>query len=245
MFDFPFVYLNHGPLDPAAFGKVETAWIAFREPISEAHLAFVARTCPEPISGFFHGDDGLLACESWGAVYNLTVAEGWGRGEHYVTEEAAAAFSAAVERWALEIHQRTPIAFFAGPGTTLAEDSWATWSRRQVGPVVVPWLERYLDTHPDLPQDDPGDAAAALADDAENWPATPMNRDTLSYLFEEFDADGDEGPPEYAQRLETLIVGCDPVRQAWPLRGRLALRHGHRSPGGSSSGLRHRIPSSI
>ncbi|MFE4924298.1 hypothetical protein [Streptomyces sp. NPDC056661] len=193
MSDFPFVYLNHGPLDPDTFHKVDTACIAFREPASEADLAFVARTCPAPIHGFFYADDGLFYCESLGDVYDFEVAEGWGGGEYPVTEEAAAAFSAEVERWALEIHERTPIAFFVGPGATLDEDSWETWSRQQVGTVVVPWLERYLDTHPDLPQDDPDDENTDLDDDAddEDWvePAAPMNRDTLSYLSQEFDVD--------------------------------------------------------
>ncbi|MFE9097550.1 hypothetical protein [Streptomyces sp. NPDC007264] len=210
MSDFPFVYLNHGPLDPDTFGKADGAWIAFREPVSEADLALVARSCPEPIHGFFHGDDGLFSCESPGDVYDFTVAHGWGGGEHPVTEEAAAAFGAEVERWVLEIHRRTPIAFFVGPGATLDEDAWETWSRQQVGAVAIPWLERYLDSHPDLPQDDPGDAVTD-PDDEGDWeePITPMNREWLRCLLEElefeFDVDGDEGPPGYVQRLETLI----------------------------------------
>ncbi|WP_266977404.1 hypothetical protein [Streptomyces sp. NBC_00233] len=200
------MYLNHGPLDPDTFGKADGAWIAFREPVSAANLALAARSCPEPIHGFFHGDDGLFYCESPGDVYDVAVVDGWGRGEYPVTEEAAAAFSAAVERWVLEIHQRTPIAFFVGPGATLGEDPWETWSRQQVGPVVVPWLERYLDTRPDLPQDDPDDAVTDLDDDAIwGWPVAPMNREWLSYLFEEFDVDGDERLSGYAQRLATLI----------------------------------------
>ncbi|MFE4924715.1 hypothetical protein [Streptomyces sp. NPDC056661] len=102
-----------------------------------------------------------------------------------------------------------------GPGATLDEDPWETWSQQQIGTVVAPWLERYLDTHRDLPQDDPDNAATGLNDedwddedwDDEDWdePVTPMNRDTLSYLSQELYVDEGEGPPEHAQRLATLI----------------------------------------
>jgi hypothetical protein len=30
---YPFVYLNHGPLDPDFFAKAESIWIAFQSPV--------------------------------------------------------------------------------------------------------------------------------------------------------------------------------------------------------------------
>ncbi|MFE6814518.1 hypothetical protein [Streptomyces sp. NPDC057675] len=183
------MYLNHGPLDPDTFDKADGAWIAFQQPVTDVDLALVARSCPEPIHGFFHGDDGLFSCESPGDVYDSIVAHSWGAGEFPVTEEAAAAFSASVEQWVLEIHQHTPIAFFVGPGATLGEDPWETWSRQRVGTVVMPWLQQYLAAHPDLPQDD--------ADDDLDWdkPVVPMNRGWLRCLLHEFDADDVAGLP--------------------------------------------------
>jgi len=192
MSDHPFVYLNHGPLDPDYLDKVDAAWIAFREPVSPADMAYVARTCPEPIHGFFNADEALFYCESPGDVFDATIAIVWGNGDFPADEAAAAAFSSDVERWIRDVHSRNPVAFFIGPGTSLGDDPWDRWSRQQLDTVVYPWLERYLDTHPDLPED------VEIDDDEgdDDWPILPMSRDTIRYVFQCFDG---------SERRDTLI----------------------------------------
>jgi len=40
--EFPFVYLNHGPLEPESLHQVDSAWIAFAEPVSAEGAAAVS-----------------------------------------------------------------------------------------------------------------------------------------------------------------------------------------------------------
>jgi hypothetical protein len=200
--DFPFVYLNHGPLDPESFDKVDAVWIAFAEPVSDEVVAAAAASCPAPLYGFFSADDSWLYCETGSDVYGSMVGFDYGRGENAVSAEGAAAFSAEVEAWVLGIHEQAPIAFVVGPSLPLWDgdaivDPWARWSEEQVRTVVVGWLERYADTHPDLPDE---------ADEiVETDPAAPaiqaMDRYVLGTLRQHFDDDLDE---ETIRRLDAL-----------------------------------------
>lgn len=209
---YPFVYLDHGALDPDSFDKAESIWIAFHAPVPEADRRAIMRSCPAAFAGFFRWDDVLFYSESAGDVYSAIVADEFGEGGAFeVTAEAARRFSRAVEAWVLEIHTRTPIAFFIGPSRALDGDGWNAWSYARVGSVIVPWLERYLDTHPDLPDEveevgedgfaDPLDEDAL--DELEPL-ATPMDRATLAYIAQHLD--GEDLSEEERARAHALSV---------------------------------------
>jgi hypothetical protein len=201
--DFPFVYLNHGPLDPESFDKVDAVWVAFAGPVSDEVVAEAAASCPAPLHGFFSADDSLLYCETGSDVYGSMVGFDYGRDEYGVSAEGAAAFSAEVEAWVLGIHERAPIAFVIGPSRPLLDeddgivDPWARWSEEQVGTVVVGWLERYADTHLDIPDE---------ADEADEIDGTgpaiqAIDRYLLSTLRQHF---SEELPTETVDRLDAL-----------------------------------------
>jgi len=76
-------------------------------------------------------------------------------------------------------------------------DPWARWSEKQVETVVVGWLERYADTHPDLP-----DEADEIVETDETSPGIQaMDRYILSTLRQHFN---DELEEETIQRLDSL-----------------------------------------
>jgi hypothetical protein len=195
MSGFPFVYLNHGPLDPDSFNKVDAAWIAFAEPVSDDVLAALVNACPAPLQGFFRADDAIFYCETGGDHYEIMVREEYGADDDSVSAEGAAAFSADVEAWVRGIHEQVPIAFVIGPGRPIddgnaAIGAWALWSEQQLVSVVIPWLERYADTHPDLPEEiEETDATVQRID-----------RYTLSSLRQCFPDDD----PQVTRRLDAL-----------------------------------------
>jgi hypothetical protein len=200
--DFPFVFLNHGPLDPESFDKVDAVWIAFADSVSDEVIAAAAASCPGPLYGFFYADDALLYCETGSDVYGYMVGVTYGRDENGISAEGAAAFSAEVEAWVLGIHEQAPIAFVIGPSRPLWDDDgivdpWARWSEEQVKTVVVSWLERYADAHPDLP--DEADEILEIDPSAPGIQA--MDRYTLGTLRQHFNDDLDE---ETIQRLDAL-----------------------------------------
>lgn len=195
----PFVYLNHGALDPDSFDKAESVWIAFQAPVPEAERVAVMKSCPASFAGFFRWDDVLFYSESIGDMYNAIVAASYGGDQaDDVSAEAALAFSKAVEAWILDIHARAPVAFFIGPSRSLDDDGWNAWSYERVGSVIIPWLEHYLDTHPDLPDEvedmDVEDEVTSVGEvDGEDMgdagpQATPMDRATLAYIAQHLDA---------------------------------------------------------
>ena len=202
---YPFVYLDHGPLDPDSFGKVEAVWIAFQSSVPEAERRAIMASCPDAFAGFFRWGDTLFYTESLGDVYGAVVAEEHGDGGVDVSADAAMSFSKSVEAWIMDIHQRAPVAFFVGPSRSLEEGGWNGWSHARVGSVVVPWLEQYLDQHPDLPgeieelsgAEDPEPGAEPIGVNpftkepmfAPRPRATPMDRATLAYLAQCFDVE--------------------------------------------------------
>lgn len=217
---YPFVYLNHGALDPDSFDKAEAIWIAFQAPVPAADRIAIMSSCPEALAGFFRWDDVLFYSESLGDIYNAIVAADYGDNDSCdVSADAALAFSKAVQEWILAIHARTPVAFFIGPSRSLDEGGWNGWSYARVGSVIMPWLEQYLDTHLDLPDE----VAEGEGEDAEEKEegeelhelkpqATPMDRATLAYLAQHLD-NGELTAPEQA-RADTLAV-----RMGWKDQG--------------------------
>lgn len=193
--DFPFVYLHHGALDPESFGKVDEVWIAFAAPVSGDVVATFVEGCPAPLYGFFHADDAILHCETGGDHYEFLVRTEYGEDGGTVSAEGAAAFSADVEAWVRGVHERAPIAFVIGPGRPLEDadgelDAWAHWSTERIETVVVPWLEWYADTHPDLPDEN----------DEDDGEVQPMDRYTLSALLQHLP----ENVPGITDRLDAL-----------------------------------------
>jgi hypothetical protein len=138
----------------------------------------------------------LFHSESYGDVYSAVVIEEFGDGRGHLTAEGARAFSAEVERWITEVHRKNPVAFFVGPSRSIDDGGWNGWSYAQLGTVVLPWLERYLDSH-QVPlqvedtedaNDPEADPAAETLDDVPR--STPMDLTTLRSLVSDLEAVG-------------------------------------------------------
>jgi hypothetical protein len=95
------------------------------------------------------------------------------------------------------------VAFFIGPSRSLDEDGWNGWSYTRVGSVVVPWLERYLDTHPDLP-DEADESAPEDEDEEPEHVVSPMDGATLAYIAQYID--GWESTEAERARVHALSV---------------------------------------
>lgn len=159
MAEFPFVYLNHGPLLLESIGKCDGAYVGFVDDVPEALQRALVEQCPEPIRGFASFVGNLLAIESPGDVYDWTMVELYGTAEEKaeaqkkgwaeIGRETADRFGAAVEAWAQAMHAMHPIAFFMGPGSTEGSD-WDAWSRERFAQTVVPFLEALVAEHPEL-----------------------------------------------------------------------------------------------
>ncbi|MFE6820501.1 hypothetical protein [Streptomyces sp. NPDC057675] len=201
--DFPFLYLNHGPLDPDGFDKVDGAVIGFRDEVCRTDAERIAASCPAPIAGFFHTDGRLFTCESPGDVFSHAVIYSYGRGDQdrgTVTAEAAAAFSRDVESWITRVHAHTPIQFFLGPASAYPGDYWDEWSRHCLPVLVVPWLERYLNQPP--LQELPSTASPVELVKAER--ITTDDLACIAYVLDQHVEESRDLPADAADRITAL-----------------------------------------
>jgi hypothetical protein len=210
--------LNHGTLGAESFGQAASLWIGFDRPLTAERLHWMIDTCPESLAGAFCADPALFHCETPGPeTFASAVSRLYGDDMGDVSPKASARFGEALEAWACKVHARTPIAFFCGPGTArrgfydrdrlhgpgsarISLSPWAQWSASRM-PVVIDWLEDYLDAQKDIPLTE---ADAPVDDD---WPASPMTRLTLSFLVESLpegmDVDGTaEAVDDLRERLD-------------------------------------------
>jgi hypothetical protein len=205
--EFPFVYLNHGVQRVETFGVAASIWIGFDEPLTTDRLQWMIDSCPEPIAGTFYADEALLYCES-GSDFESALTRLYS-DDDTMTPVVSVRFARALEAWACQVHDWTPIAFLIGPdidpdisrrARRVAVSQWSVWSDGQ-WPEVIEWLEDYLDTFEDLP---PNEHEAAVDED---WPAAPMNRLTLSFIVDRLprpNAVDDAFGGDLADRVEDL-----------------------------------------
>ncbi|MCE9574643.1 MAG: hypothetical protein K8W52_15955 [Deltaproteobacteria bacterium] len=189
-----FPYLHHGALDPESFGKVDCIWIGFRSDVPEGAREAIEAGCPAALAGFFRWADRLFYAETPGDVYAPMVSEEFGGAGYAVSATGAAAFSAAVAAWVATIDAAHPIAFVIGPGWSTDEDDRAREGRAAIPGEIVPWLEAFLDAHPELEdeaeEDDHGRA--------------PIDRFFLSTIVQHLEAD--DHPPALAARIAALAA---------------------------------------
>lgn len=206
MADFPFVYLNHGPLLLESIGKCDGAYVGFVADVPDALKAELIQSCPEPIKGFASFTGNLLAIESPGDVYDWSIVEDYGTpeekkesessGRAAVGRETADRFSAAVEQWVTAMHALHPIRFVMGPGSSEGSD-WHEWSRNCFTATVVPFLEALSESHPELKAEptyddeeelEEGDDTDTLIDeDAATLMLQPLGHGHIACLLQEFD----------------------------------------------------------
>ncbi|MBS2029174.1 MAG: hypothetical protein JST54_14830 [Deltaproteobacteria bacterium] len=160
MSDFPFLYLDHGRPNPDLVDKVGMVALAFAQPVSVPDRLKLQATVPDAFAGFFKWSDVLFTSESMSDVFSAVVYGDADEGD----EQALDAFANEVETWIRGVHAKHPLLFFVGPTPALPGSAWADWSQSRASEVVLPFLEKYADTHPE----------ALLADDDDNDTSEPM-----------------------------------------------------------------------
>jgi hypothetical protein len=187
---YPFLYLYHGKLDSDLVDKVGWVAIGFQEPVGVEDRKRIMKSCPEPFAGFFGWSDTLFMSESQGDIFDSAIAEKHGAGR-----EGLRRFAREVEVWVTEIHERNPIVFFVGPSPVLGGDPWDTWSWEAVPHVVLPYLEKYAQTHPEslveVEEDEGEEHGEDDSDDEDSGFFTPGPVDLaqMQCLLEHFDVD--------------------------------------------------------
>jgi hypothetical protein len=158
--DYPFLFVNHGPLDVDCIDKCEEIFLWFTREVTPAERKRIEAGCPEPISSFSHWDRTFCYFGSHGDVYDGAItmgyapaavrkaleradpardAKAWQRAyqramDHF--EGSLAAYCEDVERWAREVHAIVPIAVLWGPHGADEDDPWNRYSRERFAEVM-------------------------------------------------------------------------------------------------------------
>jgi hypothetical protein len=183
---YPFVYLNHGQLDLDSIGKCDGAYIGFVKAVPESLKKKIRDACPGPIRGDASFLDNMLSIESPGDVYDYEILSEFGTDKEKAMsgdwaefgQETADRFSAAVETWAMQVHQMCPIAFFMGPGNTDRRDPWNAWSRQKFTSTFVPFIDAFIARNPGITADD---SQYVMSD------IKPLTHGHIACLLQEFD----------------------------------------------------------
>ena len=165
---YPFLFPNHGPIDPECIGKCAELWMWFARDVTPAERKKIEERAPPPLSCFMGWDRRFAYFGSAGDSYDAEVIQhycppelvtaiaeatsnqDWTRvGKLYQKaqdhfDEAAVAFAMDVERWAREVHEIAPLVVFFGPhGGGGDDDAWHRHSQRALGRVMLPVLAEY------------------------------------------------------------------------------------------------------
>ncbi len=139
MSDFPFVYFNHGELNPDTIGGSEELFGWFERVVTDRERRRIMETCPAPLAGLFAWGDRFVYFGSGEGSFDTDILETYGAGEPGMAE-AVVRFNAALQRWAHRTHDIVPLAFFTGPHLG-EKDDWGLWSEEQLEEAV----ERVVD----------------------------------------------------------------------------------------------------
>jgi hypothetical protein len=181
---FPFLYLDHGELDPDRIAKGGAVVLGFQAPVPERDRLRIQRSVPDAFAGFFRWSDLLFTSESAGDVFDAVIYGDASRGD----PEPIQRFAAEVEAWVRQVHEQNPLIFFSAPSPVREPDAWGRWSREQAAAMLLPYLERYAETHPDsrvLDDDDveasePMGAWSKVDLGAMRWALQRLGADTLA-----------------------------------------------------------------
>ncbi len=130
MSDFPFVYFNHGELNPDTIGGSEELFGWFERVVTDQERRRIMETCPAPLAGLFAWGDRFVYFGSGEGSFDTDILETYGAGEPGMAE-AVERFNAALQRWAQRMHDIVPLAFFTGPHLG-EKDDWGLWSEEQL-----------------------------------------------------------------------------------------------------------------
>jgi hypothetical protein len=163
---YPFLFLNHGPIDPEAIGKCEELWMWFSRDVTPAERKKIQKRAPAPLSCFLGWDRRFAYFGSAGDSYDGEVISKYGppelvarieeatRDEQWDEvatlygeamehlDEAVVAFAADVDRWAKEVHAIVPLVVFYGPHGG-GGDGWHEHSKRALGRTMLPLFAEY------------------------------------------------------------------------------------------------------
>lgn len=164
---YPFLFPNHGPIDPECIDKCEELWMWFSRDVTKAERKKIEEGAPRPLACFMAWDKRFAYFGSAGDSYDGEVIQAYGPraivdrfAEATANEEweelaslfeeaqahmgeAATAFAADVERWAREVHAIVPLVIFFGPHGGGEDDPWHQHSQRELAGTMLPLLAAY------------------------------------------------------------------------------------------------------
>lgn len=172
--EYPYLYLNHGPLLLESFQKCESVHLGFADALTEDLVLEIRQRCPFPLRGTASYWDTLLCIEAPDDDYTHHVIRSFGNHEEQesldenypdIGQETANDFSAAMAAWVAEVHMRSPLVFVVGPGRNDPDekDNWHQWSHTSFTNTFVPFLDAFLKRNPSLSTNDAGQNTEKLA----------------------------------------------------------------------------------
>ena len=212
----PFLFFDHGHLEVDRVGKCEEVFIWFARAPTPSERKHIVATCPEPLRSFQWGDrfayfgspgdmyDGLIA-DTYGSDAFKAATEAnmkaidEGRFDdldeaatNVWTElfEAVPKFAAALDAWAMAVHERVPIVFLKGPHGTDPDD-WGVYSEAEAGRAMQamrdyeaanPWV---LDaaTAGDEPVEPAPESGRKRAPRVHKYQVMPLPRSTVAEFY--------------------------------------------------------------
>lgn len=209
--EFPFLYLNHGPLNLDSIGRCDGAYLGFAGPVPEAMKRRIRDACPEPIRGTASFLDNLLSIESPDDSYGFDIIEVYGSdtekaqdsGWPEISQATADRFTAAVEEWVAQVHSMCPLVFVMGPGNTDLEDPWNRHSKKNFCSVFIPFIDSFLARNPSVSADEDEDGE----EEDEDEDISRLRHGHIACLLQEFEPEFDLEVP---QALEARVAElCD------------------------------------
>lgn len=165
--DHPFLFINHGSLDPDCIDKCEEIFAWFARDVTKAERERIEAGAPSPLRCFWHWDRQFCYFGSEGDTYDSMVmadyapaqareamakAErsgdpmAWRKAFQLLQKhhgEAVEAFSRDVERWAREVHAIVPLVVFWGPNGGDEEDPWSRDSAARFADAMYERMRSY------------------------------------------------------------------------------------------------------
>lgn len=147
---YPFPFLNHGYPSHEAVGKWGSCYLGFETEVAPVDRAWIEAACPPPLTESAWGAT-LYYGSNPGGAFSAEIMFAYHEGprpdRYWAEEPEIRLFADAFEGWTLRVHKRAPLRFVIGPFPGGHDGPWNAWSRATLAPVLLSFVERWLDEH--------------------------------------------------------------------------------------------------
>lgn len=178
MSKYPFIYLNHGAINPESIGKNEEIFIWFKREVTKKEQKKIIKNCPPPLNCVLCWGKEFLYFGSGGDTYDFEIMQTYASEEsmafnqledmeeeemeEYLAEtdfestyetamqKAIPIYTKALEDWIMEVHEIVPIVFFNAPNNPEEQDDWAVWSEEHLYNATLPYIKNYKEKYPQI-----------------------------------------------------------------------------------------------